>query len=106
MARGGDNAPVGQTCPKIDDVISTCKEIYQSSEEMTMGELKSIEQTMEKIRSDNSALRDWGNKMCDELQEMEKDKDYYQDLAETYEKDIANLKSEIKDLEKELSQSE
>lgn len=105
MARNGDNAPVGHTCSKIDDVISSVKEVYLASEEMSQGELRDIEATMEKIRKDNSDLRDWGNQMYNELQEMEKDRDYYRDLAERYESDIKDLKSEIKNLEKELSQS-
>jgi len=104
MARRGDNAPVGHTCPKIDDVISTLKEIYISDEPMSQGELKSLEEIMEKIRSDNAELRDWGNKQYDELCEMEKDRDYYQNRAEKLESDVLDLKNEIKELEKQLSE--
>ncbi len=104
MSRNGDNAPVGHTCSKIDDVISSMKELYLSSEEMSKGELDSLEKTMEKIRKDNSDLRDWGNQMYNELYEMEKDRDYYQKLAERYESEVEDLKSEVNRLENELSE--
>lgn len=93
-----DNAPVSQTCPKIDDVINSLKELYKSSEEMSSRELTDLENTMEKIRSDNSDLRSWGNEQYDRAEELEKEMEYYKDLAEGYKSEITELKQEIKDL--------
>ena len=98
MGRFRDNAPVSHTCPKIDDVINTLNEIYISEEPISRGELASIESTMEKIRKDNSALRDWGNEEYERAEENEKDRDYYKDLAEKYENEISDLKQEIREL--------
>lgn len=104
MARRVDNAPVGNTCPKIDEVLSILTAIYQSSEEMSKGELKSVEDLMEKIRSDNAALREWGNDQCNQLEEMEKDRDYYQDKTGELENEVKDLQSEVRELEKQLSE--
>ena len=106
MSRRGDNAPVSQTCPKIDDVISSMKELYLSSEPMSKWEMNQLEKTMESIRKDNSDLRDWGNQMYNELYEMEKDRDYYQKLAERYESEVEDLKIEVNKLENELENIE
>lgn len=104
MARSGDNAPVGQTCRQIDDVISSLGELYVSSEPISKGELNDLEKTMEGIRRDNEQLRNWGNEQYERAEEMEKDRDYYQNEFEKANDEIKYLKSEIKELEKELSQ--
>jgi hypothetical protein len=97
-----DMAPVSQTCPKIDDVISSVKELYISGESISRGEMNDIEKTMNKIRNDNYELRDWGNDQYQIAYEMEKDRDYYMDLSEKYKDEIEYLKSEIKELEKQV----
>lgn len=93
-----DNAPVSQTCPKIDDVLATVKEIYMTSSEISKGELQSIEKTMEQIRSANLELRNWGNDQYDRAEELEKEMEYYKDLAESRESEIKELEKEIKEL--------
>lgn len=103
MARRGDNAPVPHTCPKIDDVIGIVTEIYRVDEPITKGELQNIEKQMEDIRTANSKLREWGNEEYERAEELEKDRDYYQDLSEKYESEIADLKAEIDSLKEELN---
>jgi len=48
---------------------------------------------MEDIRTANSKLREWGNEEYERAEELEKDRDYYQDLSEKYESEIADLKA-------------
>jgi predicted nucleic acid-binding Zn-ribbon protein len=102
MGRLDDNAPVGHTCSTIDDVISSLTELHISGEPMSRRELIDLEKTMNQIRSDNGALRDWGNQQCQLAYELEKEMDYYKDLSEKYKDEIDDLKSEIKELEKQV----
>lgn len=106
MARKGDNAPVPQTCPKIDNVISIITDIYRADEPITKGELQNIEKLMEEIRSANSTLREWGNEQYEIAEELEKDRNYYQDEYEKYQLEASDLRQEIKELERELSELE
>lgn len=95
-----DKAPVSHTCPMIDGVLDKVKEIYSNSEEFSKGELTYIETTMEKIRSHNSALREWGNELYDEKEELEKS--FYELEQEKSKLESINedLQDEIKRLEK------
>jgi polyhydroxyalkanoate synthesis regulator phasin len=99
MARRGDNAPIGHTCPKIDSVISIIHSVYTSSEEMSRQEYTEFEKLMEEIRSANSTLREWGNEHYERSEEMEKDYDYTKDRLADAESEIFDLKKEIKELE-------
>lgn len=104
--RRGDYTGVGQTCPLIDrvrDFIEGINEDDTGSDLLKGG--KDACDLLEKIRKMNSDLRDFGNKQYEELYEMEKDRDYYRDLAEKYESEVSELKSEVKDLEKQLSEA-
>lgn len=109
MPRRSDNSLIPQTCPKIDSVLSIITDIYSADEPITKGELQNIEKLMEEIREANSKLRDWGNDEYNRAEELEKDKDYYQNEHEkaqsevdSLKSEVDSLKSEIKDLEKEL----
>jgi chromosome segregation ATPase len=106
MGRRGDNAPIGQTCPLIDETISQVHNWYMDSEEISKNEYQGFEQRMEKIREANSTLREWGNEQCKLAEEYEKDLDYWKDQAETLTQEIKDLQSDIRTLEKELSEAE
>jgi polyhydroxyalkanoate synthesis regulator phasin len=106
MSRRGDFTGVAQTCPLIDRVRDFIEAIHDDdigSDLQKSGAEACIE--LEKIRKMNEELRDFGNKQAEELEEMEKDRDYYRDKAENYELDIKYLGDEIKDLEKQLSEA-
>lgn len=104
MPRRGDHTGIDQTCPLIDKVRDFIEGI---NDDDTGSDLKKAGDEacllLEKIRKMNSDLRDFGNNQSESLEEMEKDRDYYQDLADKHEKEIEYLKSEIKDLEKEIN---
>lgn len=102
--RRGDNAPIGHTCPIIDDVITQIHSLYLSSEAMSKPEYTSFEILMEKIRSANTTLREWGNEQCNLAQEYENDLDNEKRKGEDLQDEVDSLKSEIKELEKQLSE--
>lgn len=105
MSRNVDYTGVPQTCPLIDKVIDFLDSL--SAFDMPDGyeaDRKQMEATLEKIRSMNSDLRDFGNEQYKEFEAMEKDRDYYQDRCKELEKEIEYKNEEIKDLEKELNQ--
>jgi chromosome segregation ATPase len=106
MARRGDNAPIGHTCPKIDSVISSIHSLYLSSEEMSKKEYEDFEKLMEEIRSANSTLREWGNEQCDRAEEFEKDLDNSQREVDYLKNEVEELKSEVTQLEKDLAEAE
>ncbi len=93
MSRTRDYAPVKITCPTIDEVISFidwCRRKYANEE--TEKDFKDAEMLMEKIRKDNTELREWGNgeyqraedaeweiiDMNKQYQEVKGDAEYYQ----------------------------
>ncbi len=105
MAR--DNAPVPHTCPMINEIISAIESIewgedsYWTKEELV--------EKMEKIRSANSKLRDWGNEKhteCDTLEDeksdLEKDIRNLEDEKSNLERDITELNQRIEELEYNL----
>ena len=78
-------APIKHTCPDIDKVIKrlnelrvnvndTIKKIESSLDDMLNeidGELSHVEDSLEELRSDNSALRDWGYQSEGKVNELE-----------------------------------
>src|SRR5688572_5049408 len=103
MARSRDNAPIGHTCPKIDDVISMVHDFYKSGGEMSVYDYNSFEKKMEQIRDANSTLREWGNEQNQLAEEYEKDLDDAKDEIADLRDEIKALKSEIRVLEDDLS---
>lgn len=61
---------------------------------------------MEKIRSDNSELRDWGNECYNRAEEIEKERDSLVDKVEELEEQIRGMHDDIVDLEEEISNLE
>ena len=106
MGRKTDNAPIGNTCPLIDDCISDVYNWVQQSDEISKREYDKWEVKMEKLRSDNSILRDWGNEECMRAYEFEKDLDSANNQISDLKDEIESLKDELKSLEKELASHE
>ncbi len=107
MGRRGDNTGIDQTCPVINQVRDFIDGIEWSDDEDDLrdGAIEACKQ-LEVVRQMNSDLRDFGNKQYEELQEMEKDRDYYEKRCKELEKEVEYLQSDIKDLQKELSEAE
>ena len=67
MARYKDHSPVGHTCPWIDEAI----DVLQSSEcAYNTDVVNSAIKALEKVRSANDELRNWGNELYGEVEEM------------------------------------
>ena len=102
-----DNAPVGNTCPDIDAIISTLSGVADRLEEVAgqidspalsaqvddletqAANLRQIfegrSSPLEELRSANESLRNWGNKECAR--------------ADDVEQEIKELRDEIRELE-------
>lgn len=97
-----DNTGVPETCPYINEVRDFLEGI---NEDDTGGDLRGgIKEAcakLEKIRQMNSDLRVFGNKHCDELYEMEKDRDYYKEQVDKLQNEVEYLTKEILELEKQ-----
>lgn len=100
MGRNRDNAPIGHTCPKIDQVISFLEKIdwdLEDEEEKDLSiECKEMVEVMEEIREANDTLRTWGNEEYNSKNEYEEERD---DL----EKEVKSLKSDMSDLQDEIT---
>lgn len=95
-----DNTGVPQTCPYINDVIRFIEGINwcEDQEDDAQGVTEVIK-TLEKIRSMNSDLRDFGNQEYKRAEEAEKDRDYYEKQVRCLEDEVANLEKTVKELE-------
>ena len=116
MGRHDDNAPIGNTCPKIDTVIRFLEKIDwdldNEDEKYLDDECKEIVEVMEEIRRANQTLREWGNATCVERDEREEERDYLEKQVknltadnESYEKEIEELKFEIEELDNKPTES-
>lgn len=95
-----DAAPIGHTCPMIDDIIYFIKDIEWDDQEIDLQkESEKALNILEKIRSANSTLREWGNEQYQRAEEAEKEVDYYKDRVSILEDEIADLKKQIEELE-------
>ena len=67
MARYKDYSPVGHTCPLIDEAI----DVLQSSEcAYNTDVVNSAIKALEKVRSANDELRNWGNELYSEVEDL------------------------------------
>jgi predicted nuclease with TOPRIM domain len=67
-------APVKNTCPDINRAIKRLETIKEHMNDMVKSieyELSEIEDSLEELRSDNSALRDWGTENESRVKELE-----------------------------------
>lgn len=67
MSRYKDNSGIKETCPWIDEAIDV---LEKSQCEYNYSEAKSAIASLEKVRSANSDLRDWGNSLYREVEEL------------------------------------
>ena len=99
MARYIDNAPVGHTCPKIDQVIGFLQKIdwdlNDENEKDLSIECKEMIEVMEEIRKAYDTLRTWGN------EEYNSKNEYEQEIGDL-EKEVKNLKSDLSDMIDEI----
>jgi chromosome segregation ATPase len=68
------SAPVNNTCPDINRTIKRLEIIRDHMNDMVKWieyELSEIEDSLEELRSDNSALRDWGTENESRVKELE-----------------------------------
>jgi benzoyl-CoA reductase/2-hydroxyglutaryl-CoA dehydratase subunit BcrC/BadD/HgdB len=89
-----DNTGVPQTCPYIDEVIAFIEAIkWQEGQEDDAQTVIEICKTLEKIRSMNTDLRDFGNQEYKRAEEAESDRDYYEKQVKSLEDEVENLKN-------------
>lgn len=101
MARYRDQAPVGNTCPLIDEVISAVEDA--TFEENIWWDKESVTAILEKIRSANSELREWGNYEYERAEDAEKERDNFEAEKLDLEEELRELKERVAELEEELS---
>lgn len=93
--------PVSNTCPRIDEAISTVGDINNDLSSI-LKRLQEFEYYLENLRDENRKLREWGLKngteaqeYCDKVYELEKRIERNKEL---HEDEISDLKSEIESL--------
>lgn len=101
MARYRDQAPVSNTCPLIDEVISAVDDA--TFEENSWWDKESVTAILEKIRSANSELREWGNDEYERAEDAEKERDTFEAEKLDLEEELRELKERVAELEEELS---
>lgn len=101
MNRRTDNAPIGHTCPMINEVISAIESLVMPEDCWWTKE--GVLEIMEKIRSANDQLRTWGNDLHDELSILENTKD--KEITKL-ESDNSELLSRITTLENDIERLE
>jgi len=127
--------PVGNTCPTIDKVIEAIREAYDAAtnslndfDEPNINDFQSafmciknslyqLDYLLEDIRNANHKLRDWGNDLESELDDVTRERDSLQNEVDQLELELESAsddhkteKTELEDridsLEKELAQLE
>lgn len=99
-----DHSGVKYTCPLIDEVISAVKSIPAEVYEYTYWTEKRLIEILEEIRTANSTLRDYGNCLFDDKENLESDVDYFKNKKEYLEELVSDMKKEITELEKQLNE--
>ena len=112
------NEPVRNTCPDINRLQKTIKEIrdnfasfkeedniedFLDAMNTASWELRDIYNTLEELRNANSALRDWGYELTSLAENLESEKDTeIEELSNT----ISVKETEIGDLEDRINELE
>ena len=118
------NEPVKQTCPDINRLQKTIKEIrdnftsFKEEDDIqdlldnmkdASWELKDIYSTLEELRNANSALRDWGYELTSLAENLESEKDAeigeLENTISAKETEISDLEDIIYELEKTLNEN-
>ena len=108
--------PVRNTCPDINRLQKTIKDIqsdfasfkdtddvndFLDSINNASWELRNIYDTLEELRSANSALRDWGHELTSLAEQIESEKD---NEIEELQNQISTKEDKIEELEKIIVQ--
>jgi len=80
--------PVPQTCPVIDSTLRELDNCYTL-----------VTGVLEDLRESNSALRDWGNELLEELEAVEKELDGVLDEKRELEQEVVRLNCVIDAME-------
>ena len=96
MGRARDNAPVGYTCVMINEIISAIESVQW---EETYWKKKELIELIENVRQSNITLRDWGNDIYNECEELQDEIDDLKREIEYRDTEIKELKFEIENLE-------
>lgn len=80
--------PVPQTCPVIDSTLRELDSCYTL-----------VSGVLEDLRKSNSALRDWGNELLEELEAVEKELDGVLDEKRELEQEVERLNCVIDAME-------
>lgn len=100
MGRYDDNAPVKNTCPIIDDVINYIENFREEfGNEDNDIDFHFALGVMEDIRSANSELRDWGNDLYRELEELEQERNKLIDELDDSQSELGKANTKIEELE-------
>lgn len=118
------NEPVRNTCPDINRLQKTIKEIkddfasfkeednvqyFLDSMNTASWELQDIYDTLEELRNANSALRDWGHELTSLAESLESEKDTeieeLENIISAKETEISDLEDTIYKLEKTLNET-
>lgn len=107
MGRYTDYAPVGNTCPMIDKVISSINGFDFTEEDYSVYNKDRIEaiDLMEKIRSANEELRLWGNDEYQNVKSLTEERDELERINSDLQDEISELKSVIAELEQNLREA-
>ncbi len=107
-----DNAPVKNTCPKIDKAIGALHNVLCCVSEEDKENLENAisysneaQDLLEEIRSANEELRAWGNDMHNEREYWEKETDILQRNNDDLKDEINSLESYIEELKQELTEN-
>lgn len=118
MGRRRDNAPIGHTCPIIDDVIALMENAKSEAEwmnknpdedsasesNMIIDFLSDAIRTIEKVREANETLRDWGNDLYEELDNANKEISELEEENSELGDRISELEQKVDDLEYDLNE--
>lgn len=103
-----DNAPIGNTCPIIDEALSLMDISWDLDNEDESDCAKNLTKAMElieQVRGANSTLREWGNEMCKERDDFENEVDALTrriaEMERDYNSEIASLEQQIEELKSE-----
>jgi chromosome segregation ATPase len=113
-----DKAPIGNTCPTIDSIVSKMEYAKGEAEYINkhkdedptqeantiISELQDAINDMENIRDDNAELRQWGNDEYERAENLESERDDALRDKENLEYEVDELKEKIAELELELDQ--